>query len=674
MSLGVPSYCHLINQYRSNFDIATQSCSADTVIINYTGTASATAQYNWDFDNALVYSGAGAGPYKVQWGNIGVKTVSLYVDDACFSNTTSKNINILQSPSSSVTADATTISYGTSTTLHGTMSGNPGPLGFEWDPIDKLQSSDILDPETTLLENSTLFTFTATDETNLCSSFDTVTVYVTGGPLTVLSITANPDTICLGDSTELTLNIEGGSGNYTTTWRSEPVGFDSISAESFMKVSPNDATTFFAIVTDGFSITPEISIQIVVLPQIEITEQPNDTLIEDGQTAIFSVTSDNGQTYQWQVSEDGGATWTNLEDIGNYSGTKSSMLTISNASENMSANLYRCLLMGKCDPMTSDIAELVVILSPDFIGELKDVEYCENDTIYVPCFIENFVEIDSFNLAFTFDTSLLQFTHLVNIHQELSSTVITQNSDSINLNWISPTGINIVDGSFFEFGFIANKGGQDSLIWKPNSVVRNSYGFFPILDISSANINIMALPIEVDSVISNYDSLNILDEFNIELEADGGMGNYVLWTQDSCGGDSIGNGTPLSFLRPEQTTTYFAKWINQCGISDCKQVTVKIIEQFSFAAPNAFTPNGDGINDEFGIISPSTLPLFEFYIFNRWGQLIFSSKNQYELWDGTYNGEPSSLGVYVWKAKYQYRVDGAGSEVHEESGTVTLIK
>ncbi len=658
----------------SGFDIPAQSCSADTVIINYSGTPSATATYNWDFGDAIVHSGSESGPYIVQWANSGLHSVSLYVDDFCLSDTTTKNINVQQSPSSSVSADATSIPYGTSTILHGTMNGNPGPLVFDWDPIDKLQSPDILDPETILLENSTLFTFTTNDESSMCSSNDTLTIKITGGPLTILSLIASPDTICLGTNTTLSISIEGGSGDYESTWRSQPSGFSYTGNENQVIVSPNESTMYYVSTNDGFNITPEDSIYIVVLPQIEITDQPHDTLIAVGQNAIFSVAANNEITYQWQVSEDIGATWIDIVDNSTYSGSQTPQLAIINASAEISFYIYRCVLAGKCDPVFSVGAELVVIDSPMFIGILDDVEACQNDTIYVPCQINNFIEIDSFNLSFTFDTNLLLFTNFVNNKSELSSITLSQDGESIVLDWYSSQGITISNDIFFEFGFVVVSGGEDSLKWEPTSVVRNSYGFYPNLQVSSANITVMALPIEPDSVIAYPDSLNILDEINIDLEAFGGFGYDVVWTQDSCSGDSIGAGSQITIFRPEQTTTYYVHWKNLCGISTCKDVRVKVIEQYSFTVPNAFTPNGDGLNDEFGIVSPSTLPVFDFYIFNRWGQLVFSAKNQNETWDGKYNGELSPIGVYIWKAKYQYKIEGKGSEIHEESGTVTLIK
>ena len=320
------------------------------------------------------------------------------------------------------------------------------------------------------------------------------------------------------------------------------------------------------------------------------------------------------------------------------------------------------------------MAELIVIDSPMLIGSLEDIVSCQNDTVCVPCRLSYFIEIDSFSMDFTYDTSRLSFVNLINNYSELSSMLINHNNGSINLQWSSPSGTSLANGIFFEFCFIAKLSGVDSLKWDPESIVRNSFNIYPSLSVSSASIVIDALANAPDLASSSPDSLNILDEVDIVLDAIGGWGYDLVWTKDSCVGDTVGLGTNIRLFRSDQTTTYFAHWYNQCGSSECKQVTVKIFEQFSFAVPNAFTPNGDNLNDGFGIISPSTLPVFELYIFNRWGQIIFSTSDQYELWDGKYNGELSPQGVYIWKSKYQYRIEGNRSELHEETGTVSLIR
>ena len=63
--------------------------------------------------------------------------------------------------------------------------------------------------------------------------------------------------------------------------------------------------------------------------------------------------------------------------------------------------------------------------------------------------------------------------------------------------------------------------------------------------------------------------------------------------------------------------------------------------------PNAFSPNGDGINDIYKAKSGyQGLASFQAYIFNRWGQKLFEWSDPAEGWDGTYKGKPVKEGVY----------------------------
>jgi gliding motility-associated-like protein len=86
--------------------------------------------------------------------------------------------------------------------------------------------------------------------------------------------------------------------------------------------------------------------------------------------------------------------------------------------------------------------------------------------------------------------------------------------------------------------------------------------------------------------------------------------------------------------------------------------------------PSAFTPNGDGINDSFGVKAKNVSEI-NLQIFNRWGELIFESQEISNTWDGSYKGTPinyTDVFVYTLKAK-----GVNGKPLPEENGTVTLV-
>ncbi|MEO1435946.1 MAG: LamG-like jellyroll fold domain-containing protein [Bacteroidota bacterium] len=93
--------------------------------------------------------------------------------------------------------------------------------------------------------------------------------------------------------------------------------------------------------------------------------------------------------------------------------------------------------------------------------------------------------------------------------------------------------------------------------------------------------------------------------------------------------------------------------------------------------PNAFTPNFDGINDEFRIFGDpgSSLSIVTYRIYNRWGGLVYESAN-FDIWsnnfwwDGTMNGEPVQAGVYI----YQILIEYGNGEQEQFAGDVTVFR
>jgi gliding motility-associated-like protein len=89
-----------------------------------------------------------------------------------------------------------------------------------------------------------------------------------------------------------------------------------------------------------------------------------------------------------------------------------------------------------------------------------------------------------------------------------------------------------------------------------------------------------------------------------------------------------------------------------------------------FFMPNAFSPNHDGKNDVFKPNIGGVLLRYEFSIFNRWGQRIFTTKNRNAGWDGTQRNKTSDSEVFVWSCTYQFQ----GSSIKTEKGTVVIIR
>ncbi|MGC4101595.1 lectin-like domain-containing protein [Ferruginibacter sp.] len=151
----------------------------------------------------------------------------------------------------------------------------------------------------------------------------------------------------------------------------------------------------------------------------------------------------------------------------------------------------------------------------------------------------------------------------------------------------------------------------------------------------------------------------------VQLSASGGL-SYS-WTPAYLLSDpTIPN--PVTILTSTQVFTLKASTPEGCESYD--DVEVKIYKGPDIYLPTAFTPNGDGLNDDFKG-TPVGIKQFNYLkVFNRWGQLIFSSSDYNKAWDGKWKGDKQPGGVYVVMAN---GIDFKGNTI-EKKQTVMLIR
>jgi gliding motility-associated-like protein len=108
---------------------------------------------------------------------------------------------------------------------------------------------------------------------------------------------------------------------------------------------------------------------------------------------------------------------------------------------------------------------------------------------------------------------------------------------------------------------------------------------------------------------------------------------------------------------------------NLCYGTDTIRVSIKNCGDYFFM-PNSFTPNNDGLNDKIRPIVTGDINTYEFSIYNRYGQLVFTTKNMQDSWDGNFNGKQQNSGVFVWYCHYDRK-----NEIEKlEKGTVFLVR
>lgn len=120
-------------------------------------------------------------------------------------------------------------------------------------------------------------------------------------------------------------------------------------------------------------------------------------------------------------------------------------------------------------------------------------------------------------------------------------------------------------------------------------------------------------------------------------------------------------------VKPSETTTYYLRSNHENFCNNIDSITIYVT---NVKVPNAFSPNGDGLNDKLHVlIFKDNVVLDIFRIYNRYGNLVFETDNLQEGWDGNYKNEPSDVGVYFYYVDYYI-----GDKKYKEKGDVTLLR
>jgi gliding motility-associated-like protein len=179
--------------------------------------------------------------------------------------------------------------------------------------------------------------------------------------------------------------------------------------------------------------------------------------------------------------------------------------------------------------------------------------------------------------------------------------------------------------------------------------------------VSVLSLNVHDLPI----VGIDYDNSKYCIYDSVIVSGTGAL-NYS-WTNN---GFYNQTGSPVTI-----PLYYFDNVINVVGkdkynCTDSASIQIETHPCCEMGMPNAFSPNGDGMNDYFMPVTNGNPVAYALYIYNRFGQKIFQSNNIGVGWDGTYNNAPADIGTYHFFLKSEC----ANGEKTERKGNVTLLR
>lgn len=234
-----------------------------------------------------------------------------------------------------------------------------------------------------------------------------------------------------------------------------------------------------------------------------------------------------------------------------------------------------------------------------------------------------------------------------------TTTIVLNN----NLTLASGNGGTICFGASFTPTVTGNAA---SYSWTPTTSVSNSTVINPTLTPQStttytvtgtlgtctkqATVTVNVVPGAVAN--AGADGIVIAGD-SYQIQATGSVGTYV-WTPSS-GLSSASILAPKA--TPAATTTYSLQVTTPQGCIATDDVTVTVIP-YCIKPMNAFTPNGDGVNDRWLITNGNCLTKARAQVFNRYGAKVFESADYRNTWEGTYEGKPLPDGTYYYVITY----------------------
>ncbi len=335
--------------------------------------------------------------------------------------------------------------------------------------------------------------------------------------------------------------------------------------------------------------------------------------------------------------------------------------------------------LGNCS-LTETV--MVNIDFPQQIVAANDTAMCINDTVQLNVTgVTNYVWAPAGSLsnpnipnplAFPTVTTTYTVTGLSPCGISYDSIVVTvnplPNADAYPDTFICPYGITTLYASggtqyfWFSNGLYLDTGAVtivsppvDSTIYMV--VVYNEFG---CVDTAYTAVEFLPYPKAYageDLTINLFDSVQVF----------GSGGETYVWDPAYGLSDST---VSNPWASPEQSTLYHVVATTAFGCVDDDTVWVFVDDKPHVYLPNAFSPNGDGINDLLKIIYSGVFDLDDFRIYNRWGEMVYRTNDVKKGWNGLYKGEASPVGVYV------YYIGGHGYRNQKVSlrGNVTLVK
>ncbi|MBX7093957.1 MAG: gliding motility-associated C-terminal domain-containing protein [Flavobacteriales bacterium] len=477
------------------------------------------------------------------------------------------------------------------------------------------------------------------------------------------SVTAN-DTVCAGANNG-TLVLSGQSGSVVNWEMSNDGGVTWITlandtlTQSYLNLM--NTTTYRAKVKNGVCPAVGSTPATITVNQQSVGGEINAsaTVCAGQNFGVLNIFGEVGNILDWEMSQDGGVTWTALGNTG----------TTQSYSNLTDTTWYHAIVQsGICAADTSDLAIInmypspVAGFNPDTVCQGSPLTFVNTTTNSV-----GFITLYNWTFGDGNTSGAVNPIHTYSIFGNINVDLFVMNnfgctdtvSQIIVVNNLPVADIFAGGPTSFCYGdtvqLFAPFNVNYAYSWntgETNFQITADTTFdytVTVTDVTNGCVNtdteiVNAYPIPVAN--AGADTTVSLG-FGVNLMGSGGI-SYQ-WTP-ATGLDNAFIANPMA--TPTTTTTYIMEVSNIYGCINSDTVVVSVNNDYLVTVRNVLTPNGDGFNDKWIIENIESYPGNTVYVYNRNGQKVFEGESYMNTWEGTYNNQALPDGTYYYVIEF----------------------
>lgn len=514
------------------------------------------------------------------------------------------------------------------------------------------------------------YTVTAVSESGSCS-FESPPFELTinTGGIPSDPIASNQGIACIGGSTKLLSTDVGGSATYSWTGPNDFVA--SVREPELLNITAAMAGKYTVVAILGPCKSAESSTIVEVITPPDFTIVPSGpTEFCAGNTITLTVASEPGYSYTWEKdgAPFGGTTNTiDITETGDY------QANISSVSCTLNSNLLTATTFQIPAPTFTTGTTLCID---------KEVTFTNTTSLeagQVPIYTWNFGDGTTSNEENPTHTFITAEDHSVTFTIDYegqsclgsnAQTVIIASPEALSIAPVAPTFIPFCVG---ENAQILAEGNFDSYVWNTaestSSITVDTEGYYVVEGTSSSgcvtkdSIQVITNPLPIITASAKPDTVQLGQ--NSQLLAEGGL-DYI-WTPEE-GLDDPTSDSPIATLTIAGSFMVTGTDENGCvGTAEVSIFVNDTGDKLPVTAAVAFSPNGDGIDDNWVVVGIENFPDCELVIFDRSGRIVFTKTGYNNDWNGI-----DEKGNQVPMGAYFYTISCPDAKT--DSGSISIIR